>query len=112
MGAGDSNRCRGLLAAAGGHLDEARRAFDDALAHHARTGPFERGRTLFARGLLERRAKQKRAAREAIEAGLAIFEELGASIWARGRGPSSAGSAAGPLRATRSRQPNSASPSS
>jgi DNA-binding NarL/FixJ family response regulator len=36
-----------------------------------------------ARGLLERRAKQKRAARATIEAGLAIFEELGASIWAR-----------------------------
>ena len=41
------------------------------------------GRTLLGRGLLERRAKQKRAAREAIAAGVAIFEKLGARAWER-----------------------------
>jgi DNA-binding CsgD family transcriptional regulator len=75
-------RCRGLLAAADGELESAREAFRRALVEHERTGPFERGRTLLALGLLERRAKQKRAARDAIQQALAIFEKLGARLWA------------------------------
>jgi hypothetical protein len=63
-------------------LEAVREAFRRALAEHERTGPFERGRTLFALGSLERRAKQKRVAREALEAGLAVFEQLGARLWA------------------------------
>jgi DNA-binding NarL/FixJ family response regulator len=45
-------------------------------------GTFECGRTLLALGSTRRRAKQKRAAREALEQALALFEELGARLWA------------------------------
>jgi DNA-binding NarL/FixJ family response regulator len=44
--------------------------------------PFERARTLLALGLVQRRAKRKRAAREALEQALATFEQLGARLWA------------------------------
>jgi DNA-binding CsgD family transcriptional regulator len=76
-------RCRGLLAAARRDHAAALDAFSDALAAHERLpDPLERGRTLLALGSLERRAKQKRAAREALEAALEIFEQLGARLWA------------------------------
>jgi DNA-binding CsgD family transcriptional regulator len=86
-------RCRGLLATAEGEFAEAREAFQRALAEHEPSPDeqspeaFERGRTLLALGALERRCKQKRAARQALEAALQIFEELGARLWAeRARG--------------------------
>ncbi|HEY6068343.1 MAG TPA: helix-turn-helix transcriptional regulator, partial [Gaiellaceae bacterium] len=44
--------------------------------------PLERGRTLLALGQVRRRAKQKRAAREALEAAQATFAEFGAERWA------------------------------
>jgi DNA-binding CsgD family transcriptional regulator len=44
--------------------------------------PFDRARTLLTLGLLERRAKKKRAAREALGAALGIFDELGSRLWA------------------------------
>ena len=44
--------------------------------------PFERGRTLLCLGSASRQAKQKGAARETLEQALAIFEELGARLWA------------------------------
>jgi DNA-binding CsgD family transcriptional regulator len=76
-------RCRGLVLAAGGHLDLAEHELERSLAEHARSEyPFELGRTLLVLGGIRRRAKQKRAAREASEAALAIFEELGAACWA------------------------------
>jgi DNA-binding CsgD family transcriptional regulator len=76
-------RCRGLVASASGDQVSALAAFDEALAHHERLPfPFERGRTLLALGQTRRRAKQKRAAREALAAALAIFEEVGAPLWA------------------------------
>jgi DNA-binding CsgD family transcriptional regulator len=76
-------RCRGLLAAAEGDLAAAFEAFERALAEHGRMqATFERGRTLLALGSTRRRAKQKRAAREALEQALALFEELGARLWA------------------------------
>jgi DNA-binding CsgD family transcriptional regulator len=76
-------RCRGLLAAAEGDLAAAFEAFERALAEHGRMqGTFECGRTLLALGSTRRRAKQKRAAREAFEQALALFEELGARLWA------------------------------
>jgi DNA-binding CsgD family transcriptional regulator len=72
-----------LLAAASGELDFARATVRRALAGHAGMHrPFDRGRTLLALGRVERRARQKRAAREALEAALAIFQELGARLWA------------------------------
>jgi DNA-binding CsgD family transcriptional regulator len=76
-------RCRGLLAAAGGNGDAALAEFEEALAQHARGGsPFERARTLLALGATQRRMKRKAAARETIGEALAVFETLGAALWA------------------------------
>jgi DNA-binding CsgD family transcriptional regulator len=44
--------------------------------------PFERARTLLIYGTMLRRAKRRKAAREAIEAALSIFEALPAPVWA------------------------------
>ena len=78
-----SARCRGLLAAAEGDLDAAFEAFERSLSELAGLPyPFEHGRTLLALGSAHRQAKQKRLAREALEQALAIFEELGARLWA------------------------------
>ena len=74
-------RCRGLLAAAEGDTEAAFTAFDDALARVERF-PLERARTLLCLGTVRRQAQQKKAAREALEQALAIFEELGARLWA------------------------------
>jgi len=75
-------RCRGLLAAAGGNVDHALGRLSDAATEHAEVGdPFGRGRALLALGIVGRRARQKRPAREAIEAALGIFDTIGASCW-------------------------------
>ena len=74
-------RCRGLLAAAEGSLAAATAAFEASLAAAA-VFPLERGRTLLCLGTVQRRAQQKKSAREALEQALAIFEELGARLWA------------------------------
>ena len=44
--------------------------------------PLERARTLLCLGSVRRQALQKKAAREALEQALAIFEQLGARLWA------------------------------
>ncbi len=76
-------RCRGLLAAAEGDLVGAMAAYVGALSELDKYEyPFERGRTLLCLGSASRQAKQKRAARETLEQALAIFEELGARLWA------------------------------
>jgi DNA-binding NarL/FixJ family response regulator len=51
--------------------------------HEAVDDPFGRARALLALGAVRRRARQKRLAREAIEAALAEFETLGAEGWAK-----------------------------
>ncbi|MGH2530034.1 MAG: ATP-binding protein [Actinomycetota bacterium] len=76
-------RYRGLMAAAEGDFQTAFASLDQALKEHERLPmPFERGRTLLVLGTIRRRAKQKRPAREALEEALAIFERLGAPLWA------------------------------
>jgi len=56
---------------------------EQAVAEHQRVGdPFGRSRALLAMGLVKRRARQKRPAREAIEAAVEVFETLGAAGWA------------------------------
>jgi DNA-binding CsgD family transcriptional regulator len=76
-------RCRGLLSAAEGDLEGAFAAFERALREHEGLAyPFERARTLLALGAVQRKAKQKRAARETLEQALAAFDELGATLWA------------------------------
>jgi len=80
-------RCRGLLAAARGDLDEALATFERALAEHDSVAmPFERARTMLAHGSVRRRARQRRAARESLQQARAIFEELGATLWAEKAG--------------------------
>jgi DNA-binding CsgD family transcriptional regulator len=75
-------RLRGLLDAAAGDLPSALVSLERALAEQESRGwPFERGRTLLAFGVTQRRAKQKRAARKSLRAALAVFEELGAPLW-------------------------------
>ena len=44
--------------------------------------PFGRARALLALGVVRRRGRQKRAARDAIEAAVDAFETLGAAGWA------------------------------
>jgi len=74
-------RCRGLLVAAEGDLAAALAAFEASLADAVQF-PLERGRTLLCLGTVRRQAQQKRLAREALEQALAVFEELGARLWA------------------------------
>jgi DNA-binding CsgD family transcriptional regulator len=76
-------RGRALLDAARGRTAEALLACDEALGHHDRAGvPFQRGRTLFAKGQIARRARKWGVARAALVEALAVFEGLGASLWA------------------------------
>ena len=76
-------RCRGLLRTAQGDYDGAFAAFDEALCEHEQLQlPFDRARALLALGLLQRRVKQRRAARASLETALVLFEELGARLWA------------------------------
>ena len=76
-------RCRGVLCAAEGDLDGAFASYDRALLQLGETPfAFERGRTLLGQGVACRQASQKKAAREALEQALAIFDQVGARLWA------------------------------
>jgi DNA-binding CsgD family transcriptional regulator len=78
-----TSRCRGLLFAAEGDLEAAFQALGRALAElDELPHPLERGRTLLCLGIVRRQAQQKKAARDALAQALAIFEELGAQLWA------------------------------
>jgi DNA-binding CsgD family transcriptional regulator len=78
-----SRRCRGLLAAARGALDEALADFQAALVDHdAVPLPFDRARTLLVYGAALRRAKRKADARDRLEEAAAAFEELSATAFA------------------------------
>ena len=75
-------RCRGLVAAASGAVDEAVSLLKQAIAQHDEVGDaFGKARALLALGIVLRRARQKRPAREAIQAALGGFEQLGAATW-------------------------------
>jgi len=74
-------RCRGLVHAAEGDSAAGIAALEASLADAA-PFPLERGRTLLCLGTVRRQGQQKRLAREALEQALAVFEELGARLWA------------------------------
>jgi DNA-binding NarL/FixJ family response regulator len=77
-----SARCRGLVLAARGELDEAAEALERALAEHERCPmPFERARTLLVQGRLQRRLKQKRQARLSLDEARELFAHQGAETW-------------------------------
>ncbi len=76
-------RCRGLVAAAQGTVDQAASLLQQAVVQHEDVGdPFGRSRALLALGIVRRRSRQKRAASDAIRAALSGFEQLGAATWA------------------------------
>lgn len=82
-GLAESERCRALLEAARGNLDAAMAAAEAALAAHDRLAmPFERGRTLIVKGVLLRRARHKKAARDALEEARMTLEGIDAAHWA------------------------------
>lgn len=76
-------RCRALIAAARGDVEEAQRAASAAVEHAARLPvPLERGRALLVLGQIERRLKHKSAARDALGQAGGIFDALPAPLWA------------------------------
>jgi DNA-binding CsgD family transcriptional regulator len=76
-------RCRGMVSAAEGDVVGASTLLESASsAHEEVRDPFGRARTLLALGVVRRRARQKRGAREAIAAALAGFTDCGAEGWA------------------------------
>ena len=95
-------RCRGLLLAQAGELEEALAQLENGVRISERVPvPLEHGRVLLAHGAIHRRARHKRAARESLESALAVFDRIGARIWAEraraemarvgGRAPASGG---------------------
>jgi DNA-binding CsgD family transcriptional regulator len=77
-----SGRCEALLAAAAGDFARALAAAERALVAHERLPmPFERGRTLLVLGQVQRRAGERRAARETLQQALSVFERVGAGLW-------------------------------
>jgi DNA-binding CsgD family transcriptional regulator len=79
-----ADRCRGLLQAARGNLDEAIVSLERAAIEPGppqAVNPFELARTLLALGTVQRQAQHKRAARETLERSAEIFERLGARLW-------------------------------
>ena len=78
-----ATRSGGLLAAARSEVEEAVSLLERAAAASADVGdPFGRARALLALGVVRRRVRQKRPARDAIEAAVGILDECGAARWA------------------------------
>ena len=76
-------RCQGLVLGARGEVTAALEQMHAALAaHEMRLLRPELARTLLEQGSLLRRAKQKNAAKDSLVQALAIYEEIGARLWA------------------------------
>ena len=76
-------RSRARLAYGDGDLERARAACEQALREHRRLPmPFELGRTLLVKGMIERRARRHPEAHAALGRALSIFDHLGAPLWA------------------------------
>ena len=78
-------RCRGIIAAARGDGTAALAEFARALRLHDQVCPMplERGRTLLALGSLQRRLRQRAAARATLSQAAASFGGVGSGLWAR-----------------------------
>jgi DNA-binding CsgD family transcriptional regulator len=77
-----SARCRGLLYAAAGELDQALAAFERALvAHDDLAMPAELGRTLLALGRLHRRRGERQLAAERLERAVTVLHAAGGRGW-------------------------------
>ncbi len=80
-------RCRGLVAAARGDVSGAASLLERAVTQHETVGDdFGLARARLALGVVFRRKRQKRAARDAIGAALGGFERLGAASWSEKAG--------------------------
>jgi DNA-binding CsgD family transcriptional regulator len=79
---GTAARGRALIAAAAGEFDEAARAAERSISELERASqPFEVGRSLLVLGQIQRRARQRRLARAALERAATTFIEVGARLW-------------------------------
>jgi DNA-binding CsgD family transcriptional regulator len=78
-------RCRALVHAAQGRIDDASEAFASAMVAHEAIPQlrYDRARTMLQWGRLQRRTNRRRAARETLQGAAALFQEVGASQWAR-----------------------------
>jgi DNA-binding CsgD family transcriptional regulator/DNA polymerase III delta prime subunit len=82
-GEASAGRCEGLVLAAEGDLAAASSVLERALAVHERLPqPFDLARTMLALGTVRRRTRKRAASRKTLERALAIFDELGATLWA------------------------------
>jgi DNA-binding CsgD family transcriptional regulator len=78
-----SVRCAGLVVAAEGDQQTALEMLERAVVEHERLpNAFERARTLLQHGIVLRRLKRKRDARNSIQAALEIFTQHEAPLWA------------------------------
>jgi DNA-binding NarL/FixJ family response regulator len=76
-------RAEGLVLSARGDAATALERLEDAVAEEGLLPmPLERARTLLELGAVQRRARYRRAARSTLQRALAIFDELGAELWA------------------------------
>ena len=83
LAVGTAERCHGLIAAALGDLPGAAIRLERSFKELQRIPqPFELGRTMLVAGEVQRRMKKKRSSREILGGSIAIFEELGAPLWA------------------------------
>ena len=76
--------CRGQLAAARGDLTTAVAELTGAmqLQDQCSRQPLERGRTLLVLGAVQRRLKQRAAARATLTEAIVTFDSMDASLWA------------------------------
>jgi DNA-binding CsgD family transcriptional regulator len=77
-----ATRSRGLVAAARGDVAAATALLEQAIVEHETVGdPYGRARAQLSLGIVLRRARQKRAPRDAIVAACEGFQQLGAATW-------------------------------
>ena len=77
-----ARRSQALVLGAQGRIDEALVAAADAVGQHAALGlPFERARSLLVLGEIQRRAKQRKAARDTLTEAIEELDGLGARLW-------------------------------
>jgi DNA-binding NarL/FixJ family response regulator len=78
-----ARRLRGLLAAASGDVESALTELNAAVELYSTDDtPFERARSLLALGVVQRRTKRRKEARGTLDEALAVFERVGAALWA------------------------------
>jgi DNA-binding CsgD family transcriptional regulator len=77
-------RCRAMMLAAQGEVEEAERTAREALTAFGRLPmPFERARTQLLLGQILRRRRQKIATEATISEALQAFDEMGCALWAQ-----------------------------